>query len=120
MINTTISEIVEFINSMPDDAPIKMVENIDEESCVGCLMVQFARHKGLKNTACSFVEWFISDKVDCSIKLVMKITDGDLFDLVPQEPDQRGFYRWPKNLTYRKLKDYIRKRNENSVPKISN
>ena len=43
-----LKEVVEFIREQPDDKQVNMLEGYNDSFCVGCLLVQFGREKGIE------------------------------------------------------------------------
>ena len=110
MIETTVKEMIEFIKAQPDDREIRMDQNVDDGSCVGCLMVHFAREKGLKRTECAFKEWFVIDRQNFKTTKVMKLTDGSIDTFIPQVIASEGWIpTFPISITYGQVKEFLKK-----------
>lgn len=110
MIETTVKEMVEFIKAQPDDREIRMDQNVDDGLCIGCLMVHFAREKGLKRTECAFKEWFVIDRSPFKSTKVMEITDGSIDTFIPMtSTSKRVAFAFPASITYGQVKEFLKK-----------
>lgn len=110
MIETTVEEMIEFIKKQPDDREIRMDQNVDDGSCTGCLMIHFAREKGLKSTECAFKEWFVIDRSTFKSTKVMTITNGAIDTFVQQDKSSDGWFpKFPVDLTYGEVKEFLKK-----------
>jgi hypothetical protein len=62
MITVTKQEMIDFINSQPDDRMVNFNE-VHKESFCGCIMVQYGISKGFEFTDVSIRKWHNNDEV---------------------------------------------------------
>ena len=73
-------EVIDFIMSQPDDRQVNMLQGYNDSFCVGCLLVQFGREKGIEFTDAMVDGSFMVYKP--SIEVVAKIKGLNYFDTV--------------------------------------
>ena len=104
----TKDEITKFVNGQPDDTIVNMDESIDNGSCVGCLMVQFARHKGWGQTECAFRKWWTTNSQNEIAKFEEGLSIRQLVPILPKGWPDLLWPDWPDHpITYGQIKEHL-------------
>lgn len=99
----TFQEVLDFINSQPDETPVDFTSAINNLN-VGCLMVQFGRHKGYEFRRCSAVGYTYYTGFPCST--VAEMVDENKYLSVCQLFEDKETRICPK--TFGELKKFIK------------
>lgn len=93
----TKQDMVDFINSQPDDKEVNFLENTYSDQC-GCVMVHYAKSKGIDFDECGMQGWYNNRTETMVAAFEADVMHKDF------EPDPKHRSRY----TYKELKELVK------------